>query len=259
MPMNEYVDRFPGIINSTIVGGRNRPCYIKFHSKEGDSKIELFDKELRILRENQNKTDDESVKKYFSSSQKLCLTHFKLDSLNHDLTTVTLKEGYLSLLGFLHPMTIGIPVHLSNFEFVFQKSRISNHVWGWQTHFLNDIDIHFSTHLLLVSTIIFLLHLIRKCDKFKIKLKDLLTNYQQNKKSLSDKEFYNKLTDYEENLLFMNDELDSVSFFINESLSRTISNIRTFPLMTERHGTPRQYHNEGFLKEIHDLSKSQFQ
>jgi len=259
MPMNEYVDRFSGIIKSTIGGGRNRPCYIKFHSKDGDSKIDLFDGELRILRKNQNKIDDESVKKYFLASQKLCLTHFKLDSLNHDLTTVTLKEGYLSLLGFLHPMSSGIPVHLSNFEFVFQKSRISHHIWGFQTHFLNDIDIHFSTHLLFVSTIIFSLHLIRKCDKFKIKLKDLLADYQQqkNKKSFSHEEFYKKLTDLDDNLLFVNDELDNISFFINKSLSETITNIRTFPLMTERHNTPLQYHREGFLKEIHDLSKSQ--
>lgn len=259
IPMNEYVDRFPGIINSTILSGRNRPCYIKFHSKDGDSKKDLFEKELKILMENQNKTDDKNIKKYLSASQKLSLTHFKLDSLNHDLTTVTLKEGYFSLLGFLHPITSGISIHLSNFEIIFEKSKISNHVWGWNTHFLNDIDIHFSTHLLFVSAIIFLLYLIRKCDEFKIKLKELLADYQQEKtkKSFSHEEFYKKLADFNDNLLFMNNELDSISFFITESLSRTISSIRTFPLMTERKDKPRQYHREGFLKEIHELSKSQ--
>ena len=171
------------------------------------------------------------------------------------MMTGSVKGKSFSVLGFLEGLTNQISYN--NYEITFNpKNKIL--WWARHTVFNNQIDYDFSFHLHFISVSIFFTYLLRKLDDYEVKFATLVSEYKKLKEKNSDekKELYHKLTNFEEELFFIESDLEKIDFLLKTPLTDSINGIHTYNLISPKQNESESYFSDGMLNTVFKNIKS---
>ena len=165
------------------------------------------------------------------------------------MMTAFVKGNSISILGFLQGFSTNLTYN--NYEISFDPKE-KNLMWAMHTGFDNDIDYDFSTHFHFVSIAFFLTYVHRKLDDYEVDFEKLISEYRKlNTKSAEEKQrVYNKLNDFEEELYFIQSDLEKIDFVLKNPLERTMKMILNYNLISAKQFEERNIFSTGMLEAI---------
>ena len=253
--INYFMKRFPEIINNLGYGEKSRPCYLKFEVNVDDEYVKDCLKEVKILEQTKKLDNKNKLKKYYNASKNLRINHFDPKDSDYKMMTMFVKGNSISLLGFLENYTTNLSYN--NYEISFNPKE-KNFMWAMHTGFDNNLDYDFSTYIHFVSIGFFLTHIWRKLDGFEVDFDNLVSEFHNlNTKSLEEKkQLYNKLNNFEEELLFIKADLEKIDFVLKNPLTNTIKMILNYNLISAKQLEEGNLFSTGMLEAVFENDKN---
>lgn len=229
--INNFMNRFQGIIYKSGTYGKYRPCYVKFEIKENDKDVDSQLQQITKLENNKKLEDKKQINQYYNLSKKFRISHFDKEWQKSDMLSLILKQNSFSIIGFLN--RIPNRMTYSNFEIIFRKKQRTVN-WAQNTVF-RGLDYDFSTFFHFVSIQLFLHYVINNLDKLEAEFDNLISEYKEirAKKFKEQEKLYQKISDLSENLFFIKSDLNLMNFELENPLSIAIKQLPNYNLISD--------------------------
>jgi len=252
--INQFMEKFQGIIYRSGSIGKFRPCYVKFEIIEDGKEIQNQIKSLTNLKNNKKLDNKKQIREYYNISKKFRILHFDKEWQKSDMQSLILKQNSFSIIGFLDRMPNRMTY--SNFEVIFRKKeRQAN--WAQNT-FFKGIDHDFSTYFHFVSIHLFLHYTINQLDKLEVEFDNLVSEYREirNKDFKEQESLYQQISDLSENLFFIKSDLNLIDFEQKNLLSTTMNNLPNYNLISEEQYSSENSFSIGMLQATFENGKN---
>ncbi len=252
--INQYIERFQGIIYKSGSIGKSRPFYVKFEVEQDEKNIQNQLKKIAVFEKNKKLENKKQIEEYYKTSKFFRIDHFDKDWKEKEMQSLVKKQNSFSVIGFLdfrhYKMTY------CNFEVIFRKKeRQAN--WARNTVF-RGIDYDFSTYFHFVSIHLYLYYMINNLDKLEVKFENLVSEYRKikNKDFKVQEELYQKISDLSENLFFINSDLNLIRFEQEKLLSNSMQMLSNYNLISDEQYSTENYFSRGMLEATFENGKN---